>query len=150
MIDHISFLDREHTELLEKLQQYALNKGRLGTIFSQILAIFSYHLDREEETVIPLLAYLKERMGRKKRPNLEYFRKISSEFDNEFENMIKEHLQIEDLCQDAITLAGTDCIEIHDLSGSLRRHMLLEEQLLYPAAQAATFLLEREVSGVIQ
>ena len=61
MKDKESFLDREHTEILETLQAASFTEGSTKRIFSEMLSIFSYHLDREEETVMPLLHYLSER-----------------------------------------------------------------------------------------
>ena len=63
MKDKESFLDREHTEILETLQAASFTEGSTKRIFSEMLSIFSYHLDREEETVMPLLHYLSDQFS---------------------------------------------------------------------------------------
>ena len=97
MKDKESFLDREHTEILEALQATSLTEGSTKRIFSEMLSIFSYHLDREEETVMPLLHYLSERVTENYELDYALLRLQVHEFNTEFDNMLSEHQKLSEL-----------------------------------------------------
>lgn len=139
-----SFLDREHTEILESLQHAAMSGGGLGILFSEILSVFSYHLDREEETVLPLLNYLPGRTSRAARVDLVPIHLRASEFCTEIDSMLKEHQKLSELSSSASTFSGSGNENVSCLIKKLKHHMLLEEEILYPAAMGVLKLLEFE------
>ncbi len=63
MTDGKNILDEEHEELIEMLGEVASEQTEVGRLFSEVFRIFRHHLDKENQTVAPLLAYLKERLG---------------------------------------------------------------------------------------
>lgn len=67
MSDSESVMKNEHGELLELLEGISGKGGRTGEIFSEILGLFRQHLEREEETVIPLLGVPEEKAQRFRR-----------------------------------------------------------------------------------
>ncbi len=144
MKDKESFLDREHTEILEELQAASLTEGSTKKIFSEMLSIFSYHLDREEETVMPLLHYLSERVTQNHGLDYALLRLRAHEFSTEFDNMLSEHQKLSDLASLAGKLFSSDSGEEIELLGKLKHHMLTEEEILYPAAEGAVELLKHE------
>lgn len=144
MKDKESFLDREHTEILETLQAASFTEGSTKRIFSEMLSIFSYHLDREEETVMPLLHYLSERVTQNHGLDYALLRLQAHELKTEFDSMLSEHQKLSDLASLAGKLIRSDSGEKIELLGRLKHHMLIEEEILYPAAKGAVELLEHE------
>ena len=144
MKDKESFLDREHTEILEALQAAYLTEGSTKRIFSEMLSIFSYQLDREEETVMPLLHYLSERVTENHVLDYPLLRLQAHEFSTEFDNMLSEHQKLSELAYLAGNLISSDSGEEIEQLGRLKHHMLTEEEILYPAAKGAVELLEHE------
>ncbi len=144
MKDKESFLDREHTEILEELQAASLTEGSTKKIFSEMLSIFSYHLDREEETVMPLLHYLSERVTQNHGLDYALLRLQAHELKTEFDSMLSEHQKLSDLASLAGKLFSSDSGEEIELLGKLKHHMLTEEEILYPAAEGAVELLKHE------
>ncbi len=139
-----SFLDKEHTELLEELQFAAESGGKLGETFSEILSLFSYHLDREEETVVPLLEYLSERTVEGNIADYAGLIQAAEGFDEEYESMIKEHSDLNTLSTEAESMLTDDTAKFEQLIHKLRHHIALEEEVLYPAAIGAGDIIDYE------
>lgn len=139
-------LKEEHTEILGSLQAISSSGGNLAGIFSDMTRIFSYHVDREEEIMVPLLDYLAERHGNISSHDMGYLEKRSAEFQIEMENLLREHEHLMLLIEVAErVLKPEDEVAVAILS-QLRKHTLLEDDLLYPAAQGAVSLIEIERS----
>lgn len=142
MAEMEGFLDREHSELLEQMSEIAAGKGRIAELYGEILSIFSYHLDKEEETVIPLLGYLKSRDTGQNKGRLRDLESASRKFIGDAEEMVFEHSKMAQLIEKAASAMGSDSSgKAADLGRSLLHHVELEEEILYPAAKAACELL---------
>ncbi len=139
-----SFLDKEHTELLEKIQELSMREGDVGESFKAVMKIFSFHLDREEETVIPLLEYLRRRALKEPEPMHERISTASRGFQQEYGSMLSEHREIETLLEAAERSSSAKVNEVLDLIRALRHHVEIEEEILYPAALAAGTLFNLE------
>ncbi len=134
-----SFLDREHSELLESLQELSSSGGCNSRIFSDILKTFSYHLDREEETVVPLLGYLKCRIDRSCKPDVGKLRSAWDDFTKLHDTMLEEHREIKELLSEVKNQPETSLKE-QRLIRTLEHHVEIEEEILYPASMAAGVL----------
>lgn len=144
MEEKISFLDREHTHLLEEIQELSMNEGTAGESFKSLLRVFSAHLDREEETVMPLLEYLRNRVAGNSELKNERISAASRDFQLEYGTMIAEHKEISEILK-SIEICDTVAISgALNLIGELRHHVEIEEEILYPAALAAGVLFKLE------
>ncbi|AKA49518.1 hypothetical protein IX51_10905 [uncultured archaeon] len=137
-----SFLDREHTYLLEEMQALTGRSDRFGRLFENVLTIFSYHLDREEETVIPLIDYLSRREGSKRLLDVLNIQRAWDGFRQEYDNMLNEHAQMNKLIAEIDDEYSHEDKNISQLIGELKHHIEIEEVILYPAALAVGELLE--------
>lgn len=139
-----SLLDREHSELLEKLQELSGRSDGFGRVFENVLKIFSYHLDREEETVMPLLDYISRRTENRRLIDTLMLQRAWEGFTREYDNMVNEHNQMTKLLnevEDIYPIEGED--EVSRVIRDLKHHMEIEDELLYPAAFTVKDLLER-------
>ncbi len=141
MKEKLSFLDREHAELLEKIQGFSTCDGELGKNFKEAMGKFGSHLEKEEVTVIPLLKYLGSRI----RPDQvsRTFKPYSARdgFRAEYQTMLGEHRQIEKILDRISKLEGTVNQKAQELVMELKHHIEVEEEVLYPAASAAGDLM---------
>lgn len=150
MTEKDNILDTEHEELLEGLGEVARRKDEVGRIFDEVLRLFRSHMDKENQTIVPLLGYLRERLGDFNNQELKSLRKAAADFETGYPGMLEEHLEISRLIKMAMDEIGEkpDKMPLH-LSHELLHHVSLEEELLYPAAFASGDLLdfEREELG---
>lgn len=138
-------MKEEHTRLLVDLQTMSVGRTSLNAVFEEILRVFEYHLDREEETTLPLLAFLEQRstFGSFQKMNPEILKSAWDLFKNEVKTMLTEHRDILRLIEKAEELPGfSQNAYARDVSEAIRNHIRLEEKILYPAAMAAGELLE--------
>ncbi|QRF76466.1 Hemerythrin HHE cation binding domain protein [Thermoplasmatales archaeon] len=146
MTDEKNMLDEEHEELIEALGEVAREKTEVGRLFSEVLGIFRTHLNRENETIIPLLGYLKDRLGGYDADGKEALNIARMKFEDSYPEMIQEHEDMAKLIRSAQELLkNTPDRLASDLAGHLLHHVELEEELLYPAAFASGDLVEYEL-----
>lgn len=139
-------LDEEHEELIETLGEVAREKTEVGRLFSEVLGIFRTHLNRENETIIPLLGYLKDRLGRYDAGAKEALTIARVKFEDSYSEMIREHEDMAKLIRSAQDLLKSTPDKLaSDLAEHLLHHVELEEELLYPAAFASGDLVEYEL-----
>ena len=146
MKDTRILLENEHEELLELLGEIARKKTEVGHLFSEVLRIFRYHLVKENESVVPLLAYMKDRLGEYKGNEKNFLNLARAKLEDLYPEMISEHNEMGKL----IRLAQIKLEEEQDklaskLAEQLLHHVELEEELLYPAAFASGDLVEYEL-----
>jgi iron-sulfur cluster repair protein YtfE (RIC family) len=145
MTEMEGFLDREHSELLEQMSEIAAGKGKVAELYGEILSIFSYHLDKEEETVIPLLAYLKSRSTARSEVGFHDLESASRKFIGDAEEMISEHREMAQIIEKVASAKESGSSQkAAEIGRSLLHHVELEEEILYPAAEAACELLALE------
>lgn len=137
MREKTSFLDKEHTHLLEEIQELSMSDGATGESFKSLMSTFSAHLDREEETVMPLLEYLRNWASGNVQMEIDSVPTASRDFQKEYGTMIAEHKEISAMLN---SIERSDSVRVRgvsDLIGELRHHVEIEEEILYPAALAA-------------
>ncbi len=146
MKDEKSILDEEHEELIGMLVEVAGKHTEVGRLFSEVLRIFRYHLDKENETVLPLLSYLKERLGNHNGNNKEALKLAWIEFKNDYPEMMHEHQEMGKLLERASNFMRINSDKAAmDLAEHLLNHVDFEEEILYPAAFASGKLIELEM-----
>ncbi len=146
MSDEKNILDEEHEELIETLGEVARKKTEAGKLFSEVLVIFSYHLDKENETVAPLLAYLKARLGDYRDKDKDALNLARTKFEDSYPEMMQEHEKMAKLIRRAQDSLKENPDKLaSDLAEHLLHHVELEEELLYPAAFASGDLAEYEL-----
>lgn len=150
MTETHGILDHEHETLLEKLDEVSRSNSRTGEIYSEVLRLFRAHLDEENETIVPLLGYLKNRLGEFDNSDVEPLKLASARFEDHFDQMLEEHKEISrqiGLALDELKI-NPDEDALH-LARELLHHVELEEEVLYPAAFASGDLIEfeRELLG---
>ncbi|MCL4328508.1 MAG: hemerythrin domain-containing protein [Candidatus Thermoplasmatota archaeon] len=150
MESETSYLDNEHTELLEGMQNLSACDTEVGHAFKDIARVFSYHLDREESTVIPLLKYLRRKAEGECESSRERLLAASENFHVEYDSMLKEHGEIEKLLGSVESIGVGMERSVSDLIHDLRHHVEIEEEILYPAALAAGNLFMMEKDSIIQ
>ncbi|MHB1708625.1 MAG: hemerythrin domain-containing protein [Thermoplasmataceae archaeon] len=143
MAEAKTILDREHKEILEELETVSSENTEAGRVFGEILHIFSRHLDTENETIVPLLNFLGDRLCGDISVDLDKLNVSNRKFNSNYDEMIREHESISVLIGKAKkTLKTEPDKHAMDLADELIHHVELEEALLYPAAFAAGDLVE--------
>ena len=147
MTEHESMLNEEHTELLSRISEMSGISGEPGRLFAKILEIFSGHLDREEETVIPLVIYLEERIEGSAQAD-ESLGKYANDFRTEYPTMISEHREMDGMMKQIESISSSD--DAAKLIREIRHHVRMEEEILYPAAMAAADMVSLHEDGDIK
>ncbi len=136
-------LDKEHKELVERLEEASGKGTEAGRVFVDVLGIFRYHLEKENETIVPLLVFLKDRLDEKNQINTAELDEARHRFDDKYCEMIQEHRIMGNLLKKAETALITEEDErSSELIRELMHHVELEEELLYPAAKASGYILK--------
>jgi hypothetical protein len=145
MAEKHNILDHEHELLLEELNEISQQNGRTGDICSEVLTLFREHLREENETIVPLLGYLKNSLEKIDGKDIPILRTASERFAYNFKRMLEEHREISLKLNLAIgeLKLKPDEKALH-LAHELIHHVEIEEQILYPAAFAAGDLLRFE------
>ncbi len=136
--------------LLEELDEVSRKAGKVGQLYSDVLGLFRPHLAEENETIVPLLKYNRDRLEEFENKDVEPLKLASARFENHFDRMIEEHREISrKLNQILDELKSNPDEDAKHLAHELIHHVELEEEILYPAAFAAGDLLEfeRELLG---
>ena len=145
MGDHNSILDREHEEILAQLEEASAKNTETSKIFREMLAKFRHHLRKENDTIVPLLSYIKERTNGKAVEANEIHFSAEQKFNSNFGMMIKEHRIIQDLISKVQEqLKANPDEQSSNLSKTLLDHIELEEEFLYPAAKTAGEIIRLE------
>ena len=136
MADEKNILDEEHEELIEMLGEVARKKTETGRLFSEVLRIFRYHLDKENETVGPLLAYLRERLGEYMTKDKESLNHARTMFEDSYPAMMREHEEMAKLFKilGNVPTKRTDDEKrelFSDLLELLTEHNSYEESFIY-------------------
>ena len=92
MAEKHNILDHEHELLLEELNEISQQNGRIGHIYSQVLHLFREHLGEENETIVPLLGYLKRRLEEFYGKDIHILRTASKRFVDTFNGMLEEQI----------------------------------------------------------
>jgi hemerythrin superfamily protein len=145
MSDHNNILGREHEEILEQLEEASAKNTATSKVFREMLGKFRHHLGEENDTIVPLLSYIKERTnGKAVETNGIYF-SAEQKFNSNFDIMIKEHRIIQDLISKVQEqLKANPDEQSSNLSKTLLDHIELEEEFLYPAAKTAGEIMRLE------
>jgi restriction endonuclease Mrr len=120
------------------------SKGKTETsrIFAEILARFREHMGEENETIVPLLSYLKHRESGECQEDKKALTIARDKFNENYNVMIREHRIIQALVSKVEENLRTHPDELQSrLAEELLKHIELEEGFLYPAARASGEIL---------
>ena len=145
MMGQKTILDQEHEELVEQIDKISHEDTEVGRIYAEVLRIFRLHLERENDTIVPLVKHLKERIDGFGEERTNSLREAKKKFEESYGTMMREHEELSKLIRLAENSIKTGMDPLAaDLSEKLLHHVELEEEILYPAAFASGDLLEFE------
>jgi hemerythrin superfamily protein len=149
MAHHSSILDREHDEIIEQLEDASTGDNGTSRLFREMRSKFLTHLEKENETIIPLLSYVKETANGAGIGKNSIYITAGEKFNRESDTMVSEHRTMQNLVGNVM-----EQLKIHPdgklskLARILLEHIEFEEEFLYPSAKMAarTIKLEQETS----
>ena len=151
MAHHSSILDKEHDELLEQLEDASRENNGLSKLFKEMHTKFLVHLDKENDTILPLLSYVKEVADGRVIGENQLYRTAGQKFIGDYDKMISEHRIMQDLIGKVTEqLKVHPNVQMSNLARALLEHIEIEEEFLYPAAKMAAknIKLEQEASRI--
>ena len=151
MAHHSSILDKEHDELLEQLEDASRENNGLSKLFKEMHTKFLVHLDRENETILPLLSFVKETANGRVIEENQLYQTAGQKFIRDFDKMISEHRIMQELIGKVTEqLKAHPNVQLSNLARALSEHIEIEEEFLYPSAKLAArnIKLEQETSQV--
>jgi len=128
-------LKTEHEELYEQLNRAARIGGKVGAAAMLAFKAFQPHIRKEEEIAFPPLDLLPSLASKDATTELTGIIKLSDRLKDELPGFIYQHDEMRKALQQMNDEAMKE--QKHEyaaLAKRLMRHMLLEEQILYPAA----------------
>lgn len=146
----LNFIEGEHKDLLLTLKKASIQGGRAGDEFAKVFEIFRGHMEKEANSVLPLISYLSDRLLSKSLIDKAKLIAARDSFEYEYDDFLNEHSQMVALLKEIVSISGNE--HRKDNSGLALRmmgHLQLEESVIYPAAFASGDLLEweRELLG---
>lgn len=151
MVHQSSILDKEHAELLEQLEDASLKNNGVSELFKEMHSKFLVHLAKENETILPLLSYVKAVSDGKVIGEDQNYINAGEKFRKDYDKMVSEHRKMRDLIGKVEEkLKVHPNAQLSKLVGFLLEHIELEEEFLYPSARMAakTIRLEHELKGM--
>ncbi|MCL6090226.1 MAG: hemerythrin domain-containing protein [Candidatus Thermoplasmatota archaeon] len=139
MDTEIDALRSEHSYLLEKINDLAQREAGSSKIFIELRKLSYLHIEREQETIIPLLRYLKYRLDGKNKKYSPDLNEIRNKMILGYGELIEDHINIMNLLEEAFH--ETYQVEVMEFVKNIAHHIALEEQIFYPAAMAAVDLI---------
>lgn len=118
-------------------------KGMKNGAFPKLLALFRAHLDKENQTVAPLLGYLLNRQEGHEQVDAAALKMANSKLGALYKELMDEHAEIKELLGKVNEVQMDDQrVAADSLVRELLHHIRLEEEIIYPAALAARELIE--------
>jgi iron-sulfur cluster repair protein YtfE (RIC family) len=125
----------EHEELYEQLNRAVRIKGKVGDAAMLAFKEFQPHIRKEEEIAFPPLDLLQPLAGKDVTTEHAGIIKLAERLKDELPGFIYQHDEMRKALQRMNDEARREQMhEQAELAKRLIRHMLLEEQILYPAA----------------
>jgi iron-sulfur cluster repair protein YtfE (RIC family) len=141
-------LKTEHEELYEELNRAARITGKVGAAAMLAFKAFQPHIRKEEEIAFPPLDLLQSLAGKDVTTELTGIIKLSDKLKDELQGFIHEHDEMRKALQQMNDEAMKE--QKHEyaaLAKRLMHHMLLEEQIFYPAAILAGEYIKLSLYG---
>lgn len=135
-------ISAEHSELMVLLYTAEQESHDSSGIIREVTNIFSAHADREEETLIPVLQFMKEWYSGSKEVNVSFLKGKAKEFEVEKNTMINEHAIILKLFDEINIKDEKNSCELNNLRSFMKRHSTIEEYYFYPIATSACNIIE--------
>ncbi len=132
----------EHSELMTLLYTAEQESHDNSGAIKEVASVFSGHADREEETLIPVLEFMKEWFSGIKQVNAPFLKGKANEFKLEVGAMINEHAQILKLFDEMNTEGEKNACLLENLRKFMKRHSVIEEYYFYPMAMYACKIIE--------
>ena len=142
MNTEIDALRSEHSHLLEKINDLAQRESGSSKIFKELRELSYLHVEREQETIIPLLRYLKLRLDGKTEKYPPNPLELRNRMILGYGALIEDHVHIMNLLEEAFH--ETYQVEVTEFVKNIAHHIALEEQVLYPAAMVAVDLISTD------
>lgn len=133
----------EHSELMTLLYTAEQESHDSSGIIKEVTNIFSGHADREEETMIPVLQFMKEWSSGNQDVNVSFLKVKAKEFEVEISTMIDEHAMILKLFDEINMKDEKNSCELNNLRSFMKRHSTIEEYYFYPIATYACNIIEQ-------
>ncbi len=141
-------LKSEHEELYEQLNRAARIGGKIGDAAMLAFKIFQTHIRIEEEIAFPPLDLLQSLADGKVTTELTGAIKLCDRLKDELGGLIFEHDEMRKALQRMKDEAMKERNhEYASLAKRLMQHMLMEEQILYPAAIVAGEYIKLNLFG---
>jgi iron-sulfur cluster repair protein YtfE (RIC family) len=141
-------LKTEHEELYEELNRAAHAGGKIGDAAMLAFKPFQSHIKVEEEIAFPPLDLLESLANKDATTELTGAIKLSGRLKDELPGLIFEHDEMRKALQKMKDEAMKERKrEYATLAKRLMQHMLLEEQVLYPAAILAGEYIKLSLYG---
>jgi hemerythrin-like domain-containing protein len=146
----VDVLEEEHREIKRVLTQLIGKRGGVGDAAKKLSAELDPHLEKEESLIMPVLDSLGD-MAVGSVGNSERAAELAGKVEAEYYSLFREHELISDaldaLLGEANKAGDREAIDFVD---HLRRHVKIEEAVLYPAALIAAKYAEKMISGQVE
>jgi iron-sulfur cluster repair protein YtfE (RIC family) len=141
-------LKTEHEELYEELNRAARIGGNVGAAAMLAFKVFQPHIRKEEETAFPPLDLLQPLAEKDVTTEHAGAIKLCERLKNGLPGFLKEHDEMRKALQEMNDAAMREQKpEYAALAKRIMHHMLLEEQILYPAAILAGEYIKHKLYG---
>jgi hypothetical protein len=134
----------EHEELHNELRKATMMRGSVGKAAKHVAQVLHPHFEKENELALPIIGITRELGEGKSSKDFPKAAKLFERFRPEYENMLKEHVEI---------VAALDKLEevarkaekrsVTEFARKLQLHAKTEEDLTYPAILMAGRLLKQ-------
>ncbi|QRF76446.1 hypothetical protein Thermo_01968 [Thermoplasmatales archaeon] len=135
-------ISAEHSELMTLLYTAEQESHDNSGVIKEVASVFSGHADREEETLVPVLGFMKEWFSGSKQVDVSFLKAKANEFRLEVGTMINEHAQILKLFDEMSTGGEKDACLLSNLRKFMKRHSVIEEYYFYPMATYACKIID--------
>jgi hypothetical protein len=138
-------LAKEHDELFHELRNVVERGDAIGKTANGLLTALEPHFEKENETAMPLLGVLEPLSKGGPTHRTEVVR-LYDELASEYPRMLKEHARIRNLIGSVRRVASKKKdADVPALMRALEHHAAVEEEILYPAALLAGFIVKAGV-----
>jgi hypothetical protein len=129
-------LVEDHKEMNARLQQAGAVGGKVGEAVQALSAVMAPHVEREEKYALPPLGLLPALTRSELDYDMGEATVLTDTLRDEMPAMMAEHRAIRSAV-DALEAAAKQegKLQILDLVGQIRLHLIEEEQVYYPAAE---------------
>jgi hemerythrin-like domain-containing protein len=135
----------EHEELHSELKKATRLPGSVGKAAKHVAEVLHPHFEKENEIALPIIGITRELGEGKVSNDFSKAAELFEQFQPEYENMLREHVEIIAALKTLETAAKKAKRQsVLKFAKKLRLHAKLEEDLTYPAVLMAGRLLKQQ------